>query len=98
MAATGGPRRRSGFRDRTMKARAAAIVIRVDVKPKARVSALEEKSPGVWHARLLSPPVDGKANDELVALVARRFGCRKACVTIRSGASARTKLVRIEAD
>jgi uncharacterized protein len=40
--------------------------------------------------------VDGKANDELIALVARRFGCRKADVAIKSGASGRTKLVRID--
>ncbi len=40
---------------------------------------------------------DGKANAELVALVARNFGCSKASVSIKSGASARTKLIRIEA-
>lgn len=81
-----------------MNPRGAALVIRVEVKPRSSVSALEETGPGLWRARLTAPPVDGKANDELVALVARRFGCRKACVTIKSGASARTKLVRIETD
>jgi uncharacterized protein YggU (UPF0235/DUF167 family) len=40
--------------------------------------------------------VDGKANAELVGLIADRFGCRKADVTIRSGAGGRTKLVRID--
>ncbi len=46
-------------------------VIQVKVKAKARASVLEETSPGVWHAELKSPPVDGKANKELIALVAR---------------------------
>ena len=46
---------------------------------------------------LQSPPVDGRANTELIALVAERFGCRRAEVTIKSGASGRMKLVRIEA-
>jgi uncharacterized protein len=41
--------------------------------------------------------VDGKANAELVALVAEQFGCRKAAVSIKAGASGRIKLVRIEA-
>jgi hypothetical protein len=41
--------------------------------------------------------VDGKANAELVTLVAERFGCRKADVEIRGGASGRMKLVRIGA-
>jgi uncharacterized protein (TIGR00251 family) len=71
-------------------------VIQVKVKPNARASVLEETSPGVWHAELKSPPVDGKANQELIALIARHFGCRRAAVTIRSGASGRMKLVRIE--
>jgi uncharacterized protein (TIGR00251 family) len=48
-------------------------------------------------AKLKSPPVDGKANAELVALVAERFGCSKAAVSIKSGAAGRTKLVRVDA-
>ena len=47
-------------------------------------------------AKLKSPPVDGKANEELIALVARQFGCRRADVSIKSGASGRMKLVRVE--
>lgn len=44
-----------------------------------------------------SPPVDGKANAELIELVAERFGCRKAAVSIKAGTAGRVKLVRIEA-
>ena len=65
------------------------------VKPRDRISALKEVAPGQWLARLKSPPVDGKANEELIALIARRFACAKSAVSIRSGASARVKLVRI---
>ncbi len=73
--------------------------IRVKVKPNARVSALDEPDgEGIWLARLKSPPVDGKANAELIALIAQRFGCRKRAVTIKSGASARLKLIRIAGD
>ena len=71
-------------------------VIQVKVKPNARVSLREEQGPGVWLAHLKSPPIDGKANEELIALVARQFACRKSAVTIKSGASGRMKLVRIE--
>jgi uncharacterized protein len=69
--------------------------IRIKVKPNARSSGLEELSDGTWLARLLSPPVDGKANEELVRLIAGRFRVRKAQVTIKSGASGRLKLVQI---
>jgi len=72
------------------------IVIQVKVKPNARSSVLEQVEGGTYVAQLKAAPVDGKANEELIALVARRFGCRKSDVSIRSGASGRTKLVRIE--
>ncbi len=71
--------------------------IQVKVKPVARaVSLLEETAEGTWLAQIKAPPVDGKANQELIELVAERFGCRKAAVMIKSGASGRMKLVRIE--
>ncbi len=70
--------------------------IQVKVKPKARVSALEEQPDGTWLAKIKAQPVDGKANEELVRLVAGHFGVRKAQVSIRSGASGRMKLVQIE--
>ena len=69
--------------------------LRVKAKPGARVSSLEAQPDGTWIARLKAPPVDGKANAELVALVAAHFGCRKSEVRIRSGASGRMKLVEI---
>jgi uncharacterized protein (TIGR00251 family) len=71
--------------------------IQVKVKPNARTSSLEESSSGgFWRARVKSPPADGKANEELVALIAARFDCPKSAVSIRSGASGRMKLVKIE--
>jgi uncharacterized protein (TIGR00251 family) len=70
--------------------------LQVKVKPNARVSAFELQADGTWLAQLKSPPVDGKANEELIALVARHFGCRKAQVTLRSGASGRMKLLQVD--
>ncbi|HTQ77585.1 MAG TPA: DUF167 domain-containing protein [Burkholderiales bacterium] len=74
-----------------------AIHLRIKVKPNARASSLEQAPDGTWQARLKSPPVDGKANAELVALVAERFHCLKSAVTIRAGAAGRMKLVKVEA-
>ena len=71
-------------------------VIQVKVKPNARVSLLEETNPGVWRAQLKSPPIEGRANEELLALVAKHFACPKSAVSIKSGTSGRVKLVRIE--
>ena len=74
-----------------------SFVISVRAKPRSSVSALEQEASGTWVARLRASPVDGKANAELVALVARHFGCPRACVEVVSGATARLKLVRIAA-
>ena len=67
----------------------------VKVKPNARQSSLERQADGTWLAQLKSPPVDGKANAELIALIAREFGCTKSAVDIATGAGARIKRVRI---
>jgi uncharacterized protein len=70
-------------------------IIRVKVKPNARASELEQLSDGTWLARVASPPVDGKANEELVRLIAEHFRIRKARIAIKSGASGRLKLIQI---
>lgn len=65
------------------------------MRPRSKVSALAQSADGTWTATLKAPPVDGKANEELVALVAEAFHCPRACVSIRAGASGRRKLVRV---
>ena len=72
------------------------VHLRVKVKPNARVSSLEQVPDGTWLAKLKAPPVDGKANEELVTLMAEHFGCRKAAVAIKSGVGGRMKLIKIE--
>lgn len=69
--------------------------LQVRVKPHAREQSFVAGDDGVWLARLKSPPVDGKANQELIGLIAKHFGCAKSTVEIKSGTAARLKLVRI---
>jgi len=71
-------------------------VIEVRVKPRARVSELVRGDDGTWVAHIRSAPVEGKANAELIGLVAERFGCARGAVSIKSGASGRRKLVKVE--
>ena len=70
-------------------------IIQIKVKPNSRVSLLQQNEDGTWLAHIKSPPVDGKANEELIALVAKHFRLRKSEVSIKSGGSSRTKLVQI---
>ena len=71
------------------------ITLQIRVKPNARVSELIEEADGSWSARVKAPAVDGRANEALIALVARRFDCPKSAVSIRHGGRGRTKLVAI---
>ncbi len=70
-------------------------ILSVRVKPGARASRLEELGDGSWTAHLKAPPVDGRANAELIALLAMHFDCPRSSVIIKSGAASRMKQVRI---
>lgn len=69
--------------------------LRMKVKPNARSSEITPGDDGVWQVKLKAAPVDGKANEELIRLVAEHFGVRRADVTLRSGAGSRLKLIQI---
>lgn len=71
-------------------------IIQVKVKPNARDAGLEELGDGTWLAKIKAPPVDGKANAALIALVAEHFSIRRASVTIKRGASGRLKWVQLD--
>ena len=71
-------------------------ILQVRVKPNARTSRLEQQDDGTWLALIKSPPVAGKANEELIALIAKHFECRKADVSIKAGGSGRLKLIAIK--
>lgn len=72
--------------------------IEIKVKPNARESVLSQEEGGAWVARLKSPPVDGKANAELIALVAKTFSVRRGDVKIKTGSASRWKRVEITGD
>jgi uncharacterized protein (TIGR00251 family) len=72
--------------------------LEIHVKPNARASRLIAPAADAtwWRAELKAPPVDGKANAELIRLVAEHFGVPRSRVELVSGAGGRRKRVRIE--
>ncbi len=70
-------------------------ILSIKAKPNSRVSLLSRQDDGTWLAQLKSPPVDGKANAELIELVARHFGCAKSSVSIKTGAGSKLKRVTV---
>lgn len=73
-----------------------ATTIQVKAKPHSRKSMLALQFDGTWIAYLKSPPVDGKANEELIRLVADHFEVPKSSVSIKTGSSGRLKRVVVD--
>ena len=68
------------------------------VVPRARRPGLERRADGVLVARVAAPPVDGKANAAVCALIAEAYGVPKSRVTVVRGARSREKVVRVVRD
>jgi uncharacterized protein (TIGR00251 family) len=80
-------------RARPKSTTADSVRIAVRVKPRAHQSLVLGVRDGVLEVAVAAPPVEGEANRELVALVARHFGLPKAAVSILAGASGRRKWI-----
>ncbi len=70
----------------------------VKVKPNSKNQKIEEVEDGSLTVHLKSSPVDGKANEELIQLLAKKFDVPKSKITIKIGLSSRQKLVEIDTD
>lgn len=55
----------------------------------------DERGRRVLRVRLAAPPVEGKANRELVRFLAEMLGCAKAAVSIERGGTGRVKTLTI---
>src|SRR5580698_1022792 len=72
-----------------------AVTFGVRVKPNAKRSAIAGVREGALEVRLAAPPVDGEANDELVAVLATALGVPRKDVHVVHGTSSRIKRVEV---
>jgi hypothetical protein len=72
------------------------VEVDVQVVPRASRSRVVGVHGERVKVQLAAPPVDGAANDELVALLAEVLGVPRRAVTIVRGHSSKRKTVRIE--
>ena len=70
-------------------------IITVKATPRARKSEVSGADPEWLRVRLQAPPVDGKANAELIALFAKTFGIPKRSVELLTGDTSRLKRVKL---
>jgi uncharacterized protein len=72
------------------------MIITIRVNPKAKKSELSQEKELVFRAKVMSPPDKGKANREVIGLVAEHFGVKKGQVRIIRGEHSRDKVIEIQ--
>ena len=70
-------------------------LIAVHAQPGAKKSAVAGLHGEALRIRIAAPPVEGKANEALIAFVARALAVPRRAVTIVKGESSREKLLRV---
>jgi uncharacterized protein len=70
--------------------------IKIRLQPRARANEILGERGGALVVRVTAPPVDGRANDALCKLLARRVGVGRTRVTIVQGTATHLKLVEID--
>ena len=71
------------------------VVLSLHVQPGAKKTAVAGLYDGALKIRLAAPPVDGKANECLIAFLAAALDVPKARVTLISGQASRAKRVAV---
>jgi uncharacterized protein (TIGR00251 family) len=71
------------------------VRISVKVKPNSRRREVRRQEDGTYVVCVTAPPVEGKANEQLVELLAEHFGRPKRNITILHGISGKSKVVEI---
>ena len=67
-----------------------------ECRPGANRSAVSGRLGEAWKIRIAAPPVDGKANSELVRFMAETLGVTRDDVSIKSGHTSRSKTLTVE--
>lgn len=67
----------------------------IRVTPQASTSAVSGERDGILLVRVTAPPVEGKANDAVLALLAKALGVPRSAIQLERGAAARTKRVSV---
>ncbi|MGE5467891.1 MAG: DUF167 domain-containing protein [Ignavibacteria bacterium] len=73
----------------------AGVVLSLHIQPGAKRTETAGLHGEALKIRLAAPPVDGKANDALIAFLAKTLGVPKSSVELLSGQTSRAKRVRV---
>ena len=71
------------------------IKVKIKVEPLSSKSGIVGPYGDALKVKLTSPPVEGKANKELIEVLAKGFGITKKDIEICSGQSSKNKVVKL---
>lgn len=67
----------------------------VRITPGAKRNAITALKEGIWCIKIAAPPVEGKANEELIAYLSQLLGVRRSSLSVLKGRTSRNKLVSV---
>ena len=71
------------------------VTFAVRVVPRASKNEIAGIHGDALKIRVTAPPVEGRANEALIAFLAKRLGVRKSQMEIVTGATSRRKMIRV---
>jgi len=72
------------------------LYLRVKIRPGASSNEIKTiMDDETIKINISAPPANGRANTALIKFISKEFGVRRECVKIISGASDRTKLIKL---
>lgn len=80
----------------SVTARDAGVRFAVHVQPRAKKPGIDGTHGDALRVRVQAPPVDGAANDAVIAVIADALGVPRRAVRIAAGLSGRQKLVDVD--
>jgi uncharacterized protein len=72
------------------------VTLTIKVQPRARRNAITGELAGALKIAVTAPPVDGRANDACITLLAATLKVPRAAVTITTGQSGRVKVIHVQ--
>jgi hypothetical protein len=78
-----------------LAAKDGSVTFAVRVQPRASKSGVAGELDGVLKVRLAAPPVEGRANEELIRLLAKLFDAPRQRIAILSGQASKNKVVSV---
>lgn len=72
------------------------MIIKIKVVPQSSKNELTQMSDGTTKIKLKSPPVEGKANEELIKFLSKYFRVAKSLIIIKKGLTSKNKIVEIK--